>query len=994
MSNSTTSWKQSNAETADLPEIPLLASRIAFAVDASGSTAGRVMERQQEFVVRMTRDHQPPASVVMWGSDVTLPASAAETSWRHRNWGTYPELIFSNDTVVNELKQCDMWYLLTDGEVPSPVNFARRTIEVGMANAPVVFVITNRAGAKPSTVDISVGVSVFASASDAAIIFKNTGDGEIHVLAAKGAFETLTSGFALDLDDWTSLPHFSTEDALRTALKDVNIVGAAHRTGSAALDLGRAWQAKHQCLIDVDLLLAEMHPQSISQEDLLDLFEEDAFSTLMLICKTRGLLRKLRDWLQARKERVTVVEIRDVAGAGETLQQLRELGSGPSSAASAGALRLKLRAAHQTNLADYRSRLAANQPSVLLPQINRCLAALTALEKAGYRADILDRRSNRAMRAAVVSTTDMEQQLATLDLDDNVDAFRSTCLICCSDDVVMSLALKVSSNPGNNTTDFALNFPLAAGAAAHNRDVLSAQHVCFQCALAMQQMDPNRGSMYNEPIAAVVPLARLVGVNGTYITSCLAKVFTDGLATGAAGLAQVLMSVILTTMKIKDWAKANEGDTEIQARRAGMLWLLKSLIANVWCRETFDETGEWVPFHTALRWTLKTFAEEGIYSWTVRYPVPGFLILLELLGMVDGVEIPEMLRTAKLMHEMVTVYMARMGNEGENRLEVQRQILKVVFAEFNAEGVPRDMEDNARAINSAGVVFERLAAWSDLPGTTTLMEQIGSTGAAKYASALQYIAFRLFSEDSHQMAKGYFQRAAEADVHMHTAITKPQDLTPAVVVPLFTALWDGEASDLSHYRVTAETIPPFMSPYSPSVLRCSIPGCSVRFDGDGCDPESIRKSRAAHLAQVYAFKGVVPTATNGLPENTGRLEAPTTAHTTLYASVRKSWRVLDKDARRAILQEVAHGAPVDIAKPRIAAHVEAIMGHICVETARGNIYQKNLRDKVVWVLPSFFAALHTAAQMKGVTDDADLDLAETSLAARIEWELALATFKK
>jgi hypothetical protein len=429
-----------------------------------------------------------------------------------------------------------------------------------------------------------------------------------------------------------------------------------------------------------------------------------------------------------------VIEIRDVSGAAGILQQLRD---NTLPADEADALRLKLRAAHQSNLDDYRSRLNDNKPSPLLPHVNRCLAALTALEKAGYAADILDRRSNRAMRAAVVSSADVDNQLANLDLEAHVEAHRSTCSICCNDDTVMSLALMVSTNPGDNTTDFALNFPLAAGATFHNRDVISAQYVCFQCALAMHQIDPNRGSMYNEPIAAVLPLAKFEGVNRQYISNCLAKVLTNGLATGVSGLVQLLMSIILTTMRTKEWAKPSENDSEIRARREGMLWMLRNLIDNSSCRETFDETGSYVPFHQALRWTLKTYADEGIYSWTVRYPVPGFLVLLELLAMVDGAEVPETLRVSKLMHEIVTVYMARIVKSSASRLDVQRQILKIVYAEFNAEGVPRNLHNNALSINSADVAFERLTSWLNLPGSTTLIGQIRPTGAEKYASALQ-----------------------------------------------------------------------------------------------------------------------------------------------------------------------------------------------------------------------------------------------------------------
>lgn len=969
--------------------MPLLSSKISFAVDASGSTAGLVMQRQKEFVLGMVEDYRFCASVVMWGSSVEQPTSPAATTWKNRNWGTSPYVIFSDAGVTAELKSCDMWYLLTDGDVDSPVSFARKTLDVGMANTPVVFLITNRAGTKPSTINISVGVSVFASASDAAIVFQNTADRKLHVLAAKGAFSVLTAGFDIDLENWDSLPVFPTDAVFRNALKDVNIVGAAHRVNNTAVDLGVAWQEKHGCLVDIDRLLAQMLPQAIPQDELLDLLEEETFGALALLCKTRGHLPALRDWLTARKERATVIDIRDVAGAAEILQQLRDMGANNQPAAGTEALRQQLRDAHQANLKDYRARLANSKPSPLLPHINRCLAALTALEKAGYGADILDRRSNRAMRAAVVSSSDVGEQLATLNLDDIVEAHRSTCPICCNDDVIMSLALKVSASPGDNTTDFALNFPLAAGPTANNRDVISAQYVCFQCALAMQQMDPARGSMYNEPIAAVLPLAKYDGVNRKYITNCLATVLTNGLATGASGLTQVLMSILLTTLAKKEWAKATEGDREIQARRDGLQWMLKNLVANSSCRETFDETGAWVSFDKALRWTLKNFADEGIYSWTVRYPVPGFLVLLELLGLVDADATPETLehlRVAKLMHETITVFMARLAKD---KVDVQRRILKIVFAEFNAEGVPRDVENNALAINSGDVAFERLASWLDSPGTTRLIEEIGAAGPAKYASAFQYIAFRLFAEDNHQSPKGYLQRATQSDVHMHTATTKPADLTRAVVAPLFTAIYCGVPEAPDHVNVTEQTIGRFVSPYSPSVLRCCLPGCPVRFDVNGLDPESVRKARATHLAHVYAIQGVTPSNPNGLPENTGRLAAPTTTHTALHASISKSWRALDKVARRAVLDEVERGAPVDLAKPRMAAFVRAVMDYICLESRRGNIYQTQMVEHVLWVLPSFFVALHTAAAMKQLTDDADLELVEFSLAARIEWELEL-----
>ncbi|KAF7305495.1 hypothetical protein HMN09_00802300 [Mycena chlorophos] len=982
-------WKQqpTTAEAGPPPQKALLASKVCFAVDASGSTAGQVMRKQHEFVLGMTRDYQYPASAVLWGSAVTHPTSIAGTAFNHRNWGTSPEVIFSDPTVTNELKSCDLWYLLTDGEIGSPVRFAQRTLEVGMANTPVIFVICTVSGEQPASINISVGVSVFASATDAAIVYKSTRTGEIYVISAKGAFEPLVAGFNIDMANWESLPLYPDEDSFKTALKDVNIVGVQNRVQGGAVDLGRAWQAKHNCLVDIDLLLAEMDPASIPQDEFIDLLEEDTFDAIALLCKTRGLLPRLRDWLIARKERATTIEIRDISGASDLLQQLRV----NPDVANANDLRQQLRAAHQANLADYRERLAANAPSPVLAHVNRCLAALTALEKAGYGADILDRRSNRAMRAAMVSSADVGAQISSLNLDANVEAYRDTCSICCDDDVIMSFALKASTKPADNTTDFALNFPLAAGASAHNADIISAQHVCFQCALAMYQFDPNRGTMYNEAITAVIPLTKFDGVNRKYISNVLATVLTGGLATGASGLSQVLMAVLLQTMRKKEWAK-DGGDAEVQSRRAGMLWMMRNLIKNASCRETFDETGPWVPFEQALRWTLKNYAEEGIFSWTVRYPVPGFLVLLELLDMVDGAVIPENIRVAKLMHELVTVYMARIVNAhsgGTSRLDAQRAILKIVFTEFNAEGVPRNLDNDALAVNGPEVVIQRLREWLDMPGSTRLIEQIEAP--ARFASALQYIAFRLFTEDAHQTPKGYFQRAAEADVHMQTATTKPQELTVEIVRPLFTAMWAGVPNDMAHCNVDAETIAPFVSPYSASVLHCGFAKCSVRFDTEGTDPEAIRKARAAHLTQVYSFQGVAPNP-NGLPENTGRLAAPNTNNVTLHASISKSWRALDMDARWLTLAEVKKG--FDTEGPWMSEFIRKVMDHICLESGRGNVYTKNMREEIGWVLPSFFKALHTAAEMKGLTDDAELELVENSLHARIKWELEVLAKQK
>ncbi|KAJ7884811.1 hypothetical protein B0H14DRAFT_3857062 [Mycena olivaceomarginata] len=363
-SDPTASWKY---YITALPEIPLVSSKIVFAVDASDSTAGPIMQRQREFVLTMVEDYQLPHSVIMWGSSVEQPKSAEQISWdRNRDWGTKPEVIFDDAATTEELKSCNMWYLLTDGEVDSPVNFARKALEVGMASTPVVFVITGTT--LTSTTDISVGLPVFASAPDAAIVFKNAASGELYVVAAKGAFEVLTAGYNINLANLNrkSLPFFPTESAFKNAMEGISIVDTARLKTGGAVYLGRAWHEKHQCFVRIDRLLEQMPPQSIPENELLDLLEDETFKELALSCKTRGLVQNLRDWLSAKNE-----QPRDMP------------------------------AIHRPN--------PGNSP--LLSRISRCLEKLTALENTGFNVDILEWSSHWSMSPAeAVSSSDLDQE--------------------------------------------------------------------------------------------------------------------------------------------------------------------------------------------------------------------------------------------------------------------------------------------------------------------------------------------------------------------------------------------------------------------------------------------------------------------------------------------------------------------------------------------------------------------------------------------------------
>ena len=174
-----------------------------------------------------------------------------------------------------------------------------------------------------------------------------------------------------------------------------------------------------------------------------------------------------------------------------------------------------------------------------------------------------------------------------------------------------------------NTTDFALNFPLAAAQAWQNVDIVSSQSVCFQCSLLLER------SIYQEDVVATLPTVDYSGPNRPYISHQLYLALTAGLATGASGVVQLFATILDRTLETKSWcAKDLVKDSEIVARRKVLEWLLYNLLDNCPCRENFSEIGEWVQYPVALKWAADDFKESGLDSWIIQYPIAGFSQLM------------------------------------------------------------------------------------------------------------------------------------------------------------------------------------------------------------------------------------------------------------------------------------------------------------------------------------------------------------------------------
>jgi hypothetical protein len=402
----------------------------------------------------------------------------------------------------------------------------------------VIIVVGNVKPAKPNLANISVGLPFFASATDSIIIYKDCSDSQLWVIAAKGLFSPLakssTDGDNIDLTKGDDLAVYKDEEAFnqRCKVQDIEVIKAQDRKAIKGISLGPQWDAATCALVNVGLLLDETQLQP---DDLYDLLEEEAFTRLAIVCKTHNHLHPLRALLLRHKQSEVTVQLKDVNGAGKLLEKMQ---GDNLTTAQKDKLRGKLRDAQIANRAAYRHEMnsSSNEMKVAIKTnrlIDRAFSILSSIEKAEYTAEVLSRKSNRATRAQVISAADSQIHVSALELSDEVKAFRNDCSICCGEEQIMSIVLKKLDSVEENTTDFALNFPMAVGQAKRNIDLVSSQCTCFQCSLLLER------SIYQEELTARIPAVEYEGANKIYIDHQLTLAITDGLATGSSGIVQI-----------------------------------------------------------------------------------------------------------------------------------------------------------------------------------------------------------------------------------------------------------------------------------------------------------------------------------------------------------------------------------------------------------------------------------------------------------------------
>ena len=208
------------------PPRPFIDCDIAFAIDISQSTRGRVLAEEcaliENFADNLTARARDRLRVLPWDEIPHSIISIQDLPHIDPGGRTDPNVLLRNREQIELLQNCHLWFLLTDGEiVPQTVRrFAFNIASRSLHGTACIIVIFGPRPAKPILCNVSVGISVFGVSPNCMFVFHDADTHMAYILQCKGCFNVLkpkgVQDINLDKDtDWTSLPQLNYVDVLK-----------------------------------------------------------------------------------------------------------------------------------------------------------------------------------------------------------------------------------------------------------------------------------------------------------------------------------------------------------------------------------------------------------------------------------------------------------------------------------------------------------------------------------------------------------------------------------------------------------------------------------------------------------------------------------------------------------------------------------------------------------------------------------------------------------
>jgi hypothetical protein len=269
----------------------------AFAVDVSWSTNAGILDQEKEVVETLAKHlsatARGEARVLPWNYTASSPITLSSIDQLTSSGGTDPTVLNTDSRHHQVLRNCSLWFLLTDGQIDQTIvkDFALGIGESGLHGKASVIILFGYRPYRPISCSISVGQAVFAVAPDCAFLFHDIVTEEVFIFQCKGCFRKLLPQENMQIvlnsqTSWHELPQTSYEKLAQLTVPRPRQVG----TNAVFLGSGR--------VVNLEDLYGNRLDRVVAAE-ILD--NDDDLKSVLLTAQNRGKSREIEDWISKQR---------------------------------------------------------------------------------------------------------------------------------------------------------------------------------------------------------------------------------------------------------------------------------------------------------------------------------------------------------------------------------------------------------------------------------------------------------------------------------------------------------------------------------------------------------------------------------------------------------------------------------------------------------------------------------------------------------------------
>jgi hypothetical protein len=273
---------------------------VAFAVDVSGSTSGRILEAEKRFVRQVASLLAPraqiEAAIIPWDDQAKTVRTLAKLDKLISEGLTTPAAIIRDTQARVVLKTSSVWFLCTDGLISDHdrEDFAKELATHGVHGLTCVTVIFGRTdNCLPGACNVSVGVSVYAAVPDCLFLYCDYNTGETYIFSAKGIFKSLLGSANCPIIDeattWNNLPRLRMERLSLLTLPAVKQL------------------SKDELALQGDMIvkLEDLWSNKLSPEEVSNILSNDEnLSSIVMTAQSRNQTERFQNWIQQQEIKV------------------------------------------------------------------------------------------------------------------------------------------------------------------------------------------------------------------------------------------------------------------------------------------------------------------------------------------------------------------------------------------------------------------------------------------------------------------------------------------------------------------------------------------------------------------------------------------------------------------------------------------------------------------------------------------------------------------